>query len=166
MKTLNPKTLAPLTGLVLAALAALSGHSPAHAQATSLKPVPVLKGLYNPWALAFLPDGRMLVTEKPGRLRLASADGNLSPPLAGLPAVSTGGQCGLLDVAVDPQFAQNQRIFFTFAEPGQGAERGNSTAVACARLVGDGLGARRTARAFLARIARSAQETRGLKGQA
>ncbi len=128
--------------LATLALLAATALAPAAAQAQPLKPVPVLRGLDNPWALAFLPDGRMLVTEKPGRLRLALPSGELSAPLAGLPAISAGGQCGLLDVVADPQFAQNRRIFFTFAEPaGEGAS-GNSTAVASARLVGDGLGAK------------------------
>jgi len=104
--------------------------------------VAVLKGLDNPWALAFLPDGRMLVTEKAGRLRVGLADGTLSAPLAGLPAISAGGQCGLLDVVADPKFAQNQRIFFSFAEPAGAGENGNSTAVASARLVGDGVAAK------------------------
>ncbi len=106
------------------------------AQAQALRPVPVVRGLQDAWALAFLPDGRMLITERGGTLRLAAADGRLSAPLAGLPAISVGGQCGLLDLALDPQFATNQRLFFTFAEPGEG---GNSTAVASARLVGDQL---------------------------
>ncbi len=132
-------SFSPLLALLLATVAATA---PASAQNTPLKPVTVIKGLDNPWALAFLPDGRMLVTEKPGQLRLALPGGQLSAPLAGLPAVSAGGQCGLLDVAVDPKFAQNQRIFFTFAEPGAGSDRGNSTAVASARLVGEGLTAR------------------------
>ena len=108
----------------------------AAALAIDLRPVPVVRGLQDPWALAFLPDGRMLITERGGAMRLAGADGRLSPPLAGLPAISVGGQSGLLDVAPDPQFASNQRIFFTFAEPGEG---GNSTAVASARLVGEQL---------------------------
>ena len=86
--------------------------------------------------MAFLPDGRMLITEKGGGLRITAADGRLSAPLAGLPALSVGGQCGLLDVVLDPQFSSNQRIFFTFAEPGEG---GNSTAVGSARLVADQL---------------------------
>ncbi len=106
------------------------------AEAQALRPVPVVRGLQDAWALAFLPDGRMLITERGGALRLAAADGRLSAPLAGLPAISVGGQCGLLDLALDPQFATNQRLFFTFAEPGEG---GNSTAVASARLVGDQL---------------------------
>ncbi len=123
------------------AVAAMVG-APALAQPAPIKPVPVLRGLDNPWALAFLPDGRMLVTEKPGRLRLALPSGELSAPLAGLPAVAAGGQCGLLDVVADPQFAQNRRIFFSFAEPAAAGASGNSTAVASARLVGEGLGAK------------------------
>ena len=96
----------------------------------------VVQGLQDPWALAFLPDGRMLITEKAGRLRIAQTDGRLSAPLAGLPAVAATGQCGLLDLVLDPEFATNQRFFFTFAEPGEG---GNSTAVGSARLVADQL---------------------------
>ena len=109
------------------------------ASAQQLRPlsaVAVVRGLQDPWAMAFLPDGRMLITEKGGALRIAGADGRLSAPLAGLPAMSVGGQCGLLDVVLDPSFATNQRFFFTFAEPGEG---GNSTAVGSARLVADKL---------------------------
>ena len=108
----------------------------AGAAAQSLRAVPVVKDLQDPWALAFLPDGRMLITEKAGQLRIADTDGRLSPPLAGMPAVSAGGQCGLLDVVLDPAFESNQRIFFTFAEPGDSGQGGNSTAVGRARLVG------------------------------
>ena len=108
----------------------------ASAGAQSLRTVAVVSGLQNAWAMAFLPDGRLLITEKSGALRIATADGRLSAPLAGLPALSVGGQCGLLDVVLDPSFATNQRFFFTFAEPG---EDGNSTAVGSARLVADQL---------------------------
>jgi glucose/arabinose dehydrogenase len=109
------------------------------AAAPALKPVVVAQGLANPWGLAFLPDGRMLVTERAGRLRIVAKDGSLSAPLAGLPAIAVGGQCGLLDVVTDPQFASNQRIFFTFAEPAPAGASGNSTAVGRARLVDDKL---------------------------
>jgi glucose/arabinose dehydrogenase len=120
----------------LALAAALPGAFAA--PSVDLKPVTVARGLEHPWALAFLPDGRMLVTERAGRLRIVEGSGRVSAPLAGLPPISVGNQCGLLDVAVDPRFADNRRIFFTFAEPAADGA-GNSTAVASARLVGDAL---------------------------
>jgi aldose sugar dehydrogenase len=107
--------------------------------AHALSTTPVVQGLSQPWAMAFLPDGRLLVTERGGALRIATADGRLSAPLAGLPRISVGGQCGLLDVAVDPDFATNQRIFFTFAEPAADGSSANGTAVGRARLVADKL---------------------------
>jgi glucose/arabinose dehydrogenase len=73
--------------------------------------------LRSPWSLAFLPDGTLLITEKPGTMRLMGADGALSAPLTGVPAVFYFGQVGLLDVALDPHFGANYRIFFTFSEP-------------------------------------------------
>lgn len=97
----------------------------------------VAKGLVNPWALAFLPDGRMLVTERPGRLRFVGKDGTLAEPISGVPAVAFAGQGGLLDLAVDPKFAQNQTLYLSFAEPGDNGASG--TAVARARLVGSAL---------------------------
>ena len=107
------------------------------AAALELKTVTVVRGLDHPWALAFLPDGRMLVTEKAGRLRIVGGDGQVGAPLAGLPPVAVGGQCGLLDVIPDPDFASNQRLWWTYAEPaGEGAS-GNSTALARGRLDGD-----------------------------
>jgi glucose/arabinose dehydrogenase len=115
------------TAAALAVLATFA--APAHAQRTE----PITRGLQDAWAVAFLPDGRRLVTEKGGSLRVIAADGRLGAALAGLPAISAGGQCGLLDVVADPAFVTNQRIFFTFAEPGEG---GNSTAVGRARLTG------------------------------
>ncbi|TAK50778.1 MAG: PQQ-dependent sugar dehydrogenase [Gammaproteobacteria bacterium] len=94
--------------------------------------VTIAQGLEHPWGLAFLPDGRMLVTERPGRLRLVAADGSLSAPLAGVPEVVARGQGGLLDVTLDPAFAENGRIYFAYAEPRGGDT--NATAVARARL--------------------------------
>ena len=90
------------------------------------------RGLEHPWGLAFLPDGRMLVTERPGRLRIVATDGTLSAPLAGVPAVDAQGQGGLLDVALDPHFGATQLIYLSYAEPGEGGT--NGTAVARARL--------------------------------
>jgi glucose/arabinose dehydrogenase len=99
----------------------------------------VARGLAHPWALAFLPDGRMLVTERAGRLRIVAADGRLGEPLAGLPPVAAVGQCGLLDIAVDPRHADNGLVWWTFAEPAAGGASGNSTALARGRLDGNRL---------------------------
>ncbi len=106
------------------------------AQSQELKPVTVASGLQNPWGLAFLPDGRMLVTERAGRLRIVQADGRLSETLPGLPRVDVGGQGGLLDVAVDPKFSENALIYWSYSEPADGGEGGNGTAVARGRLEG------------------------------
>jgi glucose/arabinose dehydrogenase len=108
-----------------------------HVQPTGETPVtvtPVATGLEHPWGLAFLPDGRMLVTERPGRLRVVSPDGSLSEPVAGVPEVHAVNQGGLLDVALDPGFASNSTIYLSFAERGEGDA--NGTAVARARLDG------------------------------
>jgi aldose sugar dehydrogenase len=92
----------------------------------------VAEGLEHPWGLTFLPDGRMLVTERPGRLRLVTKDGQVSPPLKGLPQVYAEGQGGLLDVTLDPNFASNRLVYISYAEPGEGGVAG--TAVARGRL--------------------------------
>jgi len=96
--------------------------------------VTVSDGLVNPWGIAFLPNGKMLVTERPGRLRVISADGKqMSEPVAGLPAVDGRGQGGLLDVALDPAFQTNQLIYWSYAELRDGGA--NNTAVARGRFV-------------------------------
>jgi aldose sugar dehydrogenase len=91
-------------------------------------------GLENPWAIAFLPDGRKLITERPGRLRLLDTEGRLAE-VAGVPEVAAAGQGGLLDLVLAPDFEKSRRIYFTFAEP-----RGvvNGTAVAHAHLAEEG----------------------------
>ena len=94
------------------------------------------KGLEHPWGMTFLPDGRMLVTERPGRLRLVATDGTLSEPLQGVPEVYASGQGGLLDVALDPDFKTNKWIYLTYAEPREG---GAGTAVARGVLSDSGL---------------------------
>ena len=96
-----------------------------------LRVTTVARGLENPWALAFLPDGRMLVTERPGRMRVIARDGTLGAPLANLPAVFAQGQGGLLDVVLDRDFATSRVLYFTFSESGDG---GAGTSVARARL--------------------------------
>jgi glucose/arabinose dehydrogenase len=92
----------------------------------------VVSGLSNPWGLAFLPDGRMLVTERPGRMRIATRDGTLSAPIAGVPKVLAQNQGGLLDVIIDRDFAKNSTIYFCYADPADGG--GAQTALARATL--------------------------------
>lgn len=103
------------------------------ASAQTLRAQVLTRGLEHPWALAFLPDGQMLVTERPGRLRVVEASGKLRPPVAGVPDVVAQGQGGLLDVIVDSDFAQNRTVFFCFAQAAQSGGA-NSTALARARL--------------------------------
>lgn len=91
----------------------------------------IARGLGYPWALAFLPDGKMLVTERPGRMRIVTADGNISPPLKGVPEAWASGQGGLLDVITDKSFAENRTIYFCYAERTEG---GGRTTVARAKL--------------------------------
>ncbi|MBA2723942.1 MAG: PQQ-dependent sugar dehydrogenase [Methylibium sp.] len=97
----------------------------------------VAKGLDNPWSLAFLPDfeetGRMLVTEKPGTMRIVGTDGKLSAPIIGVPPVVARGQGGLLDVTLHPKFTDNQLVYWSYSEAAQSGS-GNSTAVARGRL--------------------------------
>ena len=95
--------------------------------------VTIAEGLEIPWGLAFLPNGEMLVTERAGRLRIVGPKGALSEPVSGLPAIDVQrGQGGLLDIALDPRFASNRLIYWSYAEPHQGI---NNTAVARGRLV-------------------------------
>jgi aldose sugar dehydrogenase len=119
-----------------AALAAIVLIAPAQTLAqtfpSSAGPIAVttvVRGLVHPWALQFLPDGRMLVTERPGRMRIVGSDGKLSPPLAGVPPVRAGGQGGMLDVRLDNDYATNHVIYFCYT-----AARGGSAALARARL--------------------------------
>ncbi|MDP3803290.1 PQQ-dependent sugar dehydrogenase [Brevundimonas sp.] len=95
----------------------------------------VASGLVEPWGLALLPDGRWLVTERPGRLRIVTAEGSVGEPVAGLPAVDPRGQGGLLDVVVGPGFGQDRMIYWSYSEPREG---GNATSVARGRLSDDG----------------------------
>ena len=135
------------TGFVLAVLLSLVALLPAYAQAPrSPTPAPlsgvvqvetVARGLEHPWALEFLPDGRILVTERPGRLRIVARDGRLSKALDGVPRVIARGQGGLLDIALDPRFAENRLIYLSYAEPGDNNTAG--TAAARARFGEEGL---------------------------
>jgi glucose/arabinose dehydrogenase len=106
--------------------------APAQALGVDFDAVPIAE-VRDPWGLAFLPDRRMLVTERTGSLYIVGLDGALSPPVAGLPQVDSRAQGGLLDIAVDPDFASNRTIFWSFAEPH--ADGTNNTAVARGVLV-------------------------------
>jgi glucose/arabinose dehydrogenase len=129
--------LCTLLSVGACARAADAPVAPVTAAADALQVQQVAQGLEQPWGLAFLPDGRMLITEKAGTLRLVDAQGKVSAPLAGVPKVVVRGQGGLLDVAVDPQFARTQRIYLSYSEPRGGDA--NATAVAHARLDGNAL---------------------------
>jgi aldose sugar dehydrogenase len=122
-----------LRGAVAAAVLSCA-LTPFTARAQELRAEPVAGGLEHPWAVAFLPQGRFLVTERPGRLRVVDANGKIHPPVAGVPPVAAGGQGGLLDLVLDSGFAGNRRLYFCYSEPGPG---GNSTALARARLSAD-----------------------------
>ena len=121
-----PRTASPAIAAVLLAT---------QAHALEIQPQVVAQGLQNPWAVAFLPDGQYLVTERPGRMRVIAADGAVGAPLLGLPAIAAGGQGGLLDVALDRQFATNRTLYFCFSEPATNGS--NSTALAKAQLSSD-----------------------------
>ena len=108
-------------------------RAPERKAGVAFEVVTVAEGLEHPWGLAFLPDGRMLVTERPGRLRIVAKDGKLGPPVSGLPAVHAVGQGGLLDIALDPAFATNSLVYWSYAEPREGNV--NNTAVARGKLV-------------------------------
>ncbi|UHD46116.1 PQQ-dependent sugar dehydrogenase [Aureimonas altamirensis] len=95
----------------------------------------VAEGLPHLWAMEFLPDGRMLVSAKEGEMMIVTAEGEAGEPIAGVPEVASEGQGGLLDIALSPEFASDQTIYFSFSEPRDG---GNGTSVAKARLVEDG----------------------------
>lgn len=124
-----------LAVVVGAWLVALSAPGPVRAQANTqstasqlgtVRVTTIATGLQNPWGLAFLPDGRFLVTERPGRLRIVTPQGGVSTPLTGVPPVFAQGQGGLLDVALDPAFASNRRLYLSFAEPGANGTAGTA----------------------------------------
>lgn len=129
------RPLACALATMLAAAAAVDARELATERA-SIRTTQVAGGLEHPWGFDFLPDGRLIVTERPGRVRVVAGDGTLSPPLDGVPRVRAQGQGGMLDVAVDPDFAANARVWLCFSEPGDG---GASTALGHGRLDGHAL---------------------------
>ncbi len=123
--------------VVAALLSPLANAQVFSSEVQRFRAVTVTEGLEFPWGLAFLPDGRMLVTERPGRLRLVAADGRLDPkPVEGLPPIAAVGQGGLLDVALHPDFAKNGWIYLSYAGEGPG---GYGTEVLHAKLDGHAL---------------------------
>jgi glucose/arabinose dehydrogenase len=139
---LRPKSiaLALVAGLTSCAPLPAQGQAPRSPTPGSVKGAltvqTIAKGLEHPWSLALLPDKRMLVTERPGRLRLVAPDGRISDPLSGVPRVYASGQGGLLDVVLSPTFAKDRLVYLSYAEPGEG---GAGTAVARGRLGERGL---------------------------
>jgi aldose sugar dehydrogenase len=119
--------------LPLLAALALAAPTPGQAQ-TAFRTATFATGLERPWGGAFLPDGRLLVTERPGRLRLVARDGAVSPPLGGVPPVEARGQGGLLDVALAPDFATTREVYLCQAALVQG---GALTRLVRARLAAD-----------------------------
>lgn len=117
--------VAPLL-LIIPLIACSSAPAPAAAP-PPFKTTPVAT-LDEPWAMTFLPDGRMLVTEKPGRLLIVTQDGRKSPPLAGVPKVAYAGQGGLMDVVLHPDFARNRLVYISYAEPGPKGTAGTALA--------------------------------------
>ena len=116
---------------------AFAGQTRACAERSNvpLDVVVLAKGLAQPWAVEPLPNGDLLVTEKPGRMRVVTAKGEMREPIAGVPAVDYGGQGGLLDVALSPGFASDRTVFWSYSEPRDG---GNATSVARGVLSADG----------------------------
>lgn len=126
-------------GLVVSLAVQAGGQSPVHRSAHhDYRVVTVAEGLQNPWSIAFLPGGDILVSERPGRLRIIRGGRLLPDSVPGLPAIRTGGQGGLLDVVPHPAFATNRLLYFSFAKPSPDGAQG-TTAVARARFENDRL---------------------------
>ena len=136
MSTLRPFLLVPLLCLLLTSMAGIAAAQEVRTERAALRVVTMAQGLDHPWGLAFLPDGRLLVTERAGRMRIIERDGKLGTPLANVPSVVAQGQGGLLDVLLDRQFATNRTLYVSYSEPGEG---GAGTSVARARLGAAGL---------------------------
>ncbi len=133
----------PILALFLTASACQSQVLPGQSadevatDAGNVEVLDVVGGLQNPWGMAFLPDGRLLVTERAGRLRIVSTEGELSPEVKGAPKAYVQGQGGYLDVALDPDFATNSHVWLSYSRPGPGSS--SATALGRATMQGDSL---------------------------
>ncbi|KFC66986.1 PQQ-dependent oxidoreductase, gdhB family [Devosia sp. LC5] len=134
---LSPSRLPVFAGAALAlSLAAPISAQTIETSAGPLTAMVIAEGLDHPWALGFLPDGRMLVTERSGQLRVVDQDGAVGAPIEGLPAVVARAEGGLLDLALAPDFAESGRIYLSFSEPGEGGQ-GTAVLAATLSLAGD-----------------------------
>jgi glucose/arabinose dehydrogenase len=124
-----------LGATALSSTAAFALDKTLKSEAGDLRVATLADGLDSPWGMEFLPDGSIIVTEKGGAIRLVSGSGEVGEPIAGLPEIDAGGQGGLLDVALDPNFASNRLVYITYSEAGDG---GNSTAAGRGKLSDDG----------------------------
>jgi len=141
--------IALLSSVAWTSMAAAQQTRAPSAPRTAVKVETIATGLEHPWSLQFLPGGRLLVTERPGRLRLVSPEGVLSPPIDGVPQVHVGGQAGLLDIALAPDFARTNDIYLSFSGLLDGKSSG--TTVARGKLEITGTGGRLTSVATIFR---------------
>ncbi|WP_084625552.1 PQQ-dependent sugar dehydrogenase [Salinimicrobium xinjiangense] len=133
----HQKTIVILFISLLLSLAALAQKPTVRTDAGDIKVHKIAENLDHPWGMAFLPDGRLLVTERAGTLRILEKDSTVSQPLSGTPKVFAQGQGGMLDVALHPDFEQNNYVYLSFAEPG--ANNTASTALGRGKLQGNSL---------------------------
>jgi glucose/arabinose dehydrogenase len=133
MMRIRIHTLCLMTVLSIFSLSSVLAQT-VQSEKQSFRVVTLTQGLQHPWSLAFLPDGRLLITERAGRLRIVQKDFTLDPkPISGLPKIIAGGQGGLFDVVLHPQYSKNGWIYFAYSEAGKG---GWGTALARGKLVG------------------------------
>jgi glucose/arabinose dehydrogenase len=126
------QTAKSLLAFALLVTPAVASAQTFQSSAGELRVETIAKGLSHPWGLQFLPDGRMIVTERPGNIRIVAKDGKLSEPLKGVPKVQARGQAGLLDIALDRNFAQNRTLYFCFTY-----DSGGNAAIARGKLASD-----------------------------
>ena len=132
---IQQKSVIAIFIMLLFSLTALAQKPTVRTDAGDITVHVIKEGLNHPWGMAFLPDGRLLVTERAGTLRILEKDSTLSAPLSGTPEVFAQGQGGMLDVALHPNFDQNKYVYLSFAEPGPNGTA--STALGRGKLEGN-----------------------------